>query len=1649
MPAQSPEPQFQVHRYLEDTQLMCVQPTPAQPQTDGQVAMTGGAQTVPTQAPAQPQTDGQVAMTREAQSVPTQAAKEVFRTVIRPTNDAELTVKVAAIKLQDDQVLAAHVKDDVVEWEWGRAVAAIGMKTKKDSQFLKRNREHHTGELIAAAISQKQLMYNGDGSKTGIQAHCMNSSAFLLLILLVSSSRQLAPAAKQKALCLVIGLLQVGVKVLSCAESFLGQAYVKGQGYVSETLSVDKTGIVSGLYQLLQKHPAAMWAWTQLMKNAFCSEKITSSAAVPTLWDLVILLVWCKNNPTVKNCWKWFGQLLWPQTLWLCGRVLDALAMAQSSKPLEQLPLLKTAQGRGKRIPWVNKLVLLRKMRQIKQHRRNTMESHGDLVPKNAHLVRAKQFLCASIYAQKLRKAYEEAYHISIHWDPSGYDVETLVSIIFSTQAGGKDSEGLAAYLPIQNLKPVMKNEVCPEIQALSAQNKLTRISGFAEIRAVSHSLQAIGMPLSKFFLGKDVHWKRLGDFESRVFEDGLWWIVNSRTGTKHLQVPKDFCIATTPILTSITDQGGINRAGLDYLCWKLGMCLHIAFDPFHRSWNDLKQSLKTSKGDLFKCVLAYSLLYNVNYGPFNSKAWHEKKKQRAAELLETCSAHQEPFLSFIPFICMERQIAEPTSAAERENLFRSIGDLNSVRSLGPVVKLMRFYSFFQSEQFFDGEVWMNKLIMLETEKYTVTDGSDFIRSEETMAVPNHPGISDREQLKKLKAKHGSWGLAPLLVTPASFWQKNAIVVLAKPCWSAHAWMSKNLLTPAQSAKHTISQSQGGWKSEILELVLQGFLSTSALKKLYPFQSTSEATKQARLSIHYDFLVTLMGKRASSLSAFYCRPPIRYSALLSEKPFEVQSTQKAMQAEWKKIAKHEENDLNGSYVKGLDSLHFLHGCLPRLAFLLNERDCDQKTQEAAMLIKPLITNFGDTLCVENTHQSAKDCLNESRHNIRSRTCKQAAVINSRVFQTRMAEHISVSELELSTASAKGMPAFVPLTNPNSHRMQREYQEMMQHKSGQHFWPATSNASQFEEVAALEMLLNAPSAKVCLNCLAGKPGNLIASQSTSLVGLVISKSVSGVLIWAMESLSGMDPTTYRCIPKDTALQFHHIVTLDEWVEIPAHPVLLNEHGSLCLEKTGPGIPLGLARVKSGLELTVKEAKEVLAACNVYLPGQPNKAQVYKAVVEQFLKAEDEIHQALALSSAKGKMAEEDEDDDKLSEYQDLLDLVEEDTENKNDPDIKGEKEKVKRQKQKVAIEGHILLGAQKKGRGRGRGKGAGKGKGRGRGKGKEVAGKFASKQARGRGKGRGRGAKKAETPPIEGEQHSQPEPLPQGGQPPQAEPSPAQCEDLAEELLEPTSPADDFAPTSPVDAHPPIQPGPSQQAETALEGHATKAEEALASAADFAEAPASHTEVPAPAAADLAEEPASHTEVPAPAAADLAEEPASHTEVPAPAAADLAEEPASHTEVPAPAAADLAEEPASHTEVPAPAEASASHTEAPAPAAADLAEEPAAHTEVPAPAEASASHTEAPAPAAADLAEEPASHTEVPAPAEASASHTKAPASVAGLSEPPASKPRGPNLHQSPLILQQICPPGCSFRLNRYLVKFSIPWFPFLDAKQTS
>lgn len=98
-------------------------------------------------------------------------------------------------------------------------------------------------------------------------------------------------------------------------------------------------------------------------------------------------------------------------------------------------------------------------------------------------------------------------------------------------------------------------------------------------------------------------------------------------------------------------------------------------------------------------------------------------------------------------------------------------------------------------------------------------------------------------------------------------------------------------------------------------------------------------------------------------------------------------------------------------------------------------------------------------------------LRDARHDFRSNIHKYYACIASRVLTSRHTPHVTISEVELATQKAKGLPSVSAATNANSHKLKKEFQNMMKWKSGQHWWQSTSAQSLIDQVIAMEWLLS--------------------------------------------------------------------------------------------------------------------------------------------------------------------------------------------------------------------------------------------------------------------------------------------------------------------------------------------------------------------------------------------------------------------------------------------------------------------------------------------------------------------------------------------------------------------------------------------------
>ena len=177
--------------------------------------------------------------------------------------------------------------------------------------------------------------------------------------------------------------------------------------------------------------------------------------------------------------------------------------------------------------------------------------------------------------------------------------------------------------------------------------------------------------------------------------------------------------------------------------------------------------------------------------------------------------------------------------------------------------------------------------------------------------------------------------------------------------------------------------------------------------------------------------------------------------------------------------------------------------------------------------------------------------------------------------------------------------------------------------------------------------------------------------------------------------------FKPVAQKSGFVIKHITKLADWTRIPVAAHLENDFGALVLKQVGPHVPILRGLVQDGLDLTVSQVKKLLAAHDIYLPGQPSKQECYQALIDIVAESEDEKKDFMNRSSLKLK----EQDDGEESDYEELLNLVSEDAENREDPDIKQEKRKINRKKlaNPKVPEDNWTLEPPKKGEREGKGK----------------------------------------------------------------------------------------------------------------------------------------------------------------------------------------------------------------------------------------------------------------------------------------------------------------------------------------------------------
>lgn len=958
-----------------------------------------------------------------------------------------------------------------------------------------------------------------------------------------------------------------------------------------QELAFNEQGLCHNAWKaLLIQNAGVVALWQSLCTKTWLNRCLSTSLEHASFSDVLFFLIYMWCHPTLSvarsNVWKACGQHCLPNVLNNISQWLTAFARHLANQVLQHLPALTTKSGRARRAADpVNKLLLLWKLRKEKLHRKRVADTH-DYGSQATRMIAFENYIDSLLYLQMLESTFggSTSQQISVCWDPSSYGgKDTYIGVVYDPE------KNLAAFLPSQQLSQVMMSDLEQGLLPLAKSRKLTRLEGFKELKGLSSSLRGIGIDITDFKVPEGLFCRPLEAGEYRlVGPNGVVYVLCEQ-GTLVPQVPAHLDLGALPCLLSVSDQGPNNTASLNYCMFsKQALLFWGTWDPFHRAWNDIKGAFKKTQCRAWRVVLEMSLVANMNYGPFGSSSWFYKKRAKLEQLLLTTTVGSTHWQQFQHLIAMERRQQEPRTGEEAQSLLDSMASLESFLNKGPLIKLMRWFSFFESMLFHNGDWWATKMVILHgagDEGGAGESGEDDVDMEQLAGHEDH-----RKELQELKKRKGTWKLAPQLINHRNLAIKDCILSVGRATWKHFAERSRQLLSPAHILEYNISCAfRSYWVSELADMIGQSLWDPRNLDHVLPkWCMHSDA-----LIWHTDIFDSFVEARSMSLAAFHCMPPALYHHLLSPIPSVARAAHDLALKHYKHLLAAEEAVAGGADVQPLDSMYWRLNPLIRSIYLAFEQDEAQQLvltagSKALRLQRVLAKNLGDSRLIENTHQHGRDLYRSSKASSFSNPTIFANALRSGTLEERKVPRLKVSEQDKATAGAfrlRFRDSVNSKLRSQGHKLPKDMQLMMVPKSKTHTWPSPAPSSLFSSAAATQWLFtfygaenNSPLKAEGVNgswvSLLARAGRIVGQSSTGRLIKVLATAEFGFLGADILLLAGADGQRHFVCSKDRkAVQWHHVVDLDDWFALPVEPSLVNAQGPLGWKKVGDPLVFG--------------------------------------------------------------------------------------------------------------------------------------------------------------------------------------------------------------------------------------------------------------------------------------------------------------------------------------------------------------------------------------------------------------------------------------------------------------------------------------------
>ena len=420
------------------------------------------------------------------------------------------------------------------------------------------------------------------------------------------------------------------------------------------------------------------------------------------------------------------------------------------------------------------------------------------------------------------------------------------------------------------------------------------------------------------------------------------------------------------------------------------------------------------------------------------------------------------------------------------------------------------------------------------------------------------------------------------------------------------------------------------WAFELSEMVHNSLWREDGLQHLFD----DFCLHQEALFWHTDFFDKLLEARAMSLLVFHTLPPSRYHHSLSSSPALAKRAHEQAVREFDCLLQAEAAKASGAKMAVLDIMPWRLNPVARAVLLAYDQDerahrAGTATAAGPALQKVLAQTLGDTKMVENSHQFGKDLIRSSRCKTFGNVRIMSNTLASKALEERGTPVVKVQQGEKTMAQSNDATGSVARAlTVKGYKMPKSIQSMMLPVNvGSNYWPSPSPASLFQTVAATEWVFaffqstsfqNVAVEAAWVSVLA-QAGHFVAHITSSDLWKVVATAEYGFVGWRASIETQEGKRFFGLQPDVECLQWCHIVDLQDWVDVPAQPALLDvDRGPIMWEQAGQCLPLDVALVSEGIPLTAKQMRSLLRECyNVKMPANASKkaleAQLVKAIL----------------------------------------------------------------------------------------------------------------------------------------------------------------------------------------------------------------------------------------------------------------------------------------------------------------------------------------------------------------------------------------------------------------------------------------------------